>query len=419
MSNNIYKSIVQLFSGALLAQCINFSMMPIITRMYSPEDFGLFSIFTVATMLLTPFVTFKYSIAIPLAKRTETAINIAVLCAIINIAVAILLSVILLITYSVFGSTLDNFNVEVFVMYLPISFLLIGFFEILSSFSSREKLFKQISICKVFQTMVSNSIKIIFGALSVGVIGLVYGYIALLLSGCVFILYVVYNKYDSSRSKPRFSRQVFFLKRFSNFPQSHILSDLLRILSIQSPILFFTISFGKDIVGQLSLAIMVVTVPVSLLGQTSRQAFYAEIASIGKKNTSAIGGLFRFVALRLVILGVIASLSLYFLSEIIFTLVFGDNWRLAGQFASILAIYVSAQLVYLPTAAPLLDVFEKNWLLAKLDIFRTIIVILMFISCYILELSPQSSLLVYAITLTVYYFISIFCIYNGTLNEKK
>ncbi len=77
---SIFRNMTMLASGTVAAKAIGVLTVPVITRLYLPEHFGVLAVFTAITALLVPFGTLRYSMAIPLPKQDGLATNLAVLC---------------------------------------------------------------------------------------------------------------------------------------------------------------------------------------------------------------------------------------------------------------------------------------------------------------------------------------------------
>ena len=63
-------------TGTGLAQAIPIAISPILTRLYTPEEFGIFALYIAITAILTILVTGRYELAIMLPKEDEDAVNI-------------------------------------------------------------------------------------------------------------------------------------------------------------------------------------------------------------------------------------------------------------------------------------------------------------------------------------------------------
>ena len=94
--SNFIANVLKLVSGSVTAQILSILLVPLITRIYSPDDFGIFQLFLSISGILIIFSTFSYQFAIMLPKREEDSANVAFLCAILVTLTSLLSAVIVL-----------------------------------------------------------------------------------------------------------------------------------------------------------------------------------------------------------------------------------------------------------------------------------------------------------------------------------
>ena len=82
------RNVLTLMTGTSLAQAIPVAISPILTRLYSPEEFGLFALYMAVAMIVSVLVTGRYELAILLPRNEPDALHIAALAIIISVAVS-------------------------------------------------------------------------------------------------------------------------------------------------------------------------------------------------------------------------------------------------------------------------------------------------------------------------------------------
>lgn len=102
------KNIVTLITGTAFAQAIPIAISPILTRIYTPEDFGIFALFIAIISILGSIATARYELAIMLPKKDEDAINIFALCFIITCIISLLLFILVFLLNDYFKLLLGN-----------------------------------------------------------------------------------------------------------------------------------------------------------------------------------------------------------------------------------------------------------------------------------------------------------------------
>src|SRR5690606_34831965 len=75
--NRFFNNVIVAMTGVAAAQLITFLLMPVITRLYTPQDFGLLATFTALIGILAPLATLSYTNAISIPKDDDNAVSIA------------------------------------------------------------------------------------------------------------------------------------------------------------------------------------------------------------------------------------------------------------------------------------------------------------------------------------------------------
>ncbi len=85
------KNSLSLISGNIVAQSISIATMPLITRLYTPEQFGVFSVIMSIVAVLGPISTLRLNEVIILPDNNEEANNIFILSWSFTLTLTILL----------------------------------------------------------------------------------------------------------------------------------------------------------------------------------------------------------------------------------------------------------------------------------------------------------------------------------------
>ncbi|MGI2216187.1 lipopolysaccharide biosynthesis protein [Shewanella baltica] len=398
--SSIYKNILLLTSASILSRLIALLSIPIITRLYSPSDMGVLSAFISITSVLLAFSTLRYSVVIPLPRTQGYALNASVLCLIVLSFVCTLLFIV---TYFFNDVIFEFFNLNTLIEYwyfLPISLLLFGLVEILNTWAVRYKKFKLISSANVFQSSIGATSKIIFGLINLNAIGLIIGQV-LVQAGSVIMLLKFYCSEFSSR-KVTLKRILYIARYYSDIPKFRLPSQVLLALCVNMPILFFSYHFDTETTGQIGLALMVLSLPISMIGQTIGQAFYGEVANIGRKKPKQIQKLSKDIFKKLLIISLLPFTVLVIFGEDLFKIAFGAKWADAGLYARIMSLYIIANLVSSPLVN-ILNVYARNSLYLWVNLSRFLLLFGVFSLSIYFEFSIINTLFIYSLLLSVHY----------------
>ena len=87
--NRFARSVSFLAGGTAAGQAITVLAAPLLTRLYSPEDFGLLAVYTSLLMTIGVIASLRYQLAIPLPKSDEEAAHVVVLSLFIVLGISL------------------------------------------------------------------------------------------------------------------------------------------------------------------------------------------------------------------------------------------------------------------------------------------------------------------------------------------
>ncbi len=417
-SSDVFKNMAILASGALIARVIGLASTPVLTRIYTPEDFGLLSVFMAVLAMIVPFATLRYSVAIPLLKNDGIAINLVLGSLIILLTVTFLT----IFFIGLFHSMLfDVFSLNDLISYwwlLPVAVLGTGLYEIFKSWFIRQKDFKSLAKTDVYVTASGAIIKIGLGLFGFKPLGLLIGAVFTNIVGAAPLAIKTYHSIKRNIRYVSGTRIKFLLKRYIEYPKYRLPSQFILVLSQQAPLFVLATLFGAGTVGQFSLALMALSIPISLLGNTTGQAYYAEVAKIGRKNPKKILEISKDVVKKLFLFSLIPFLVLLFAAPWLFSMVFGEMWYDAGEYARLLSVYMLTAFISGPLVNAL-SIFENQLLFFKLNIIRLGLLAGLFLLTWLMHFDPTETIFLYSIVMSGFFIYVNYIIFKVIKNEIK
>jgi O-antigen/teichoic acid export membrane protein len=155
-------------------------------------------------------------------------------------------------------------------------------------------------------------------------------------------------------------------KQYSKFPKHTMPAAVLNATTLNGLPPMIGLLFGATTLGLWSLARRVIAVPLMVVGNAVGQVYYRRAAGTRESHGDSMR-LYRAAAWRLALLSAPGFLVLLFTAPWVFGFVFGDEWRLAGNYAQIMIPWIWLQFVALPLSRTTL-VFERNELDVKVQI---------------------------------------------------
>lgn len=377
-SGNVFRGMLTLIMGSGLARIVGLASIPILTRLYSPEDYGVLAIYTSIVAVLVPILTLRYVTAIPLPKTDAMAFNLFMLCAKLILVGTLLISLVL----GFFGETvLGWFSMQEFAYLwwlIAIGVMGTATYELFSLWATRKKDYKVIAKTQFTQSLTGNVVKIGLGLLSLKPLGLVIGQLIAQSGGVGSLFKNAYKDFKKLYPSLSNKKQKFVAKYYQEFPWFRLPSQFLMVLSTQAPVVMMAALFATGPVGQFGLAKMALLMPSSLIGQAISKAYYAEVAAIGRRDYKKIKRLTWDVQKKLMLLGGPPMVVLAILAPWLFTFVFGEEWQTAGEYARVLAPYILLMLVSTPLVQ-VLNVVGSQFVFLMINISRVAGLLVLFI----------------------------------------
>jgi len=316
-------------TGTSIAQLIPILLIPVLSRIYTPEEFGVYAVFLSLYVVLTSFATGRYEYAILLPKREDHAKDVFRL----SVSVACMVSLIVLVLMVFLNEWIAGiFNVpeiSVWLYLLPACVLLFGLFMSLSYYLNRLQKYGAIAAGKATQASGMGFSQVGFGLIPMGFSGLILGKVA----GEFFGAFVLWfqKKKISEAEKYGISpgRLLFFAKKYRDFPVYNAPHSLFNNISSNIPIFLFVRYFGESLTGLYSMAVKATHMPVQIIANSFGQVFSRKISEYYREGQD-IHDFFKKTVLSLALFAVIPFGLIAVFGPEIFTFILGPEWEMTG-----------------------------------------------------------------------------------------
>ncbi len=403
------RNVITLMTGTTIAQSIPIATSPILTRIYTPEDFGVFALFIAITSILATIANGRYELAIMLPKKDEDAINIFALGFIITCIMTIITFAVILIFNDYLTNLLVNKEIGFWLYFVPLALFFSGLFNILNYFNNRRKNYKDLRNTTILKSIILAVVQISVGFMKAGAIGLISGS---LLSNMFANMKLARNilKDKMLLSKIKKVKIITLAKKYKDFPKFSMPAGLLNSSATNLNNTLIPTFYSLSTLGFYSLVERVLSMPSSLISGSIGQVFFQQ-ASDEKKKTGSAHKVFIQTTKRLVFLAIPIFSILYFTVEDIFTIVFGEKWSVAGTYAKILIPLFFVRFVVSPLTVMnqvnLKNKLGMNWQFGLLILYMLIFSISTYVTndfeLYLINLT---------IIISVYYIFFYYLIYK-------
>ncbi len=346
LSGDFLKYTAVLMSGTVVAQLFGYVFAPVITRLYTPEEAAPLGLFLRIVAIGAALATARYEFSIPLAKNESHSFRLYQVA--LKNSIIVSCFSLLLIIYPVL-ITDSGYSFTYFLL-IPPAILLTAFFNIGNNWALRSKLFKSMTYVKVSNSLVTNILKVLFGILAIGYMGLVFGTLAGLVVGNAWFFAEYFrakNRYNIGFNSPG---NYVLAKEYIDFPKinlPHVLTDLLRDLLVAFALLSL---FSKSDFGLYDHSYRMLRLPVILVGMAIGQVLYQRCSEMNNKGEN-IGEIVRSSLVSLLLISIIPFAVIFFYGEPLFAFVFGAEWSGSGVYAQIMAPWLMVNFVTSPVSS--------------------------------------------------------------------
>lgn len=336
-SSEFAKNVMTIFSGSVASQILPILFMPILTRLYEPEAYGVFGLYISIGTIASAFSTLRYSQAIQISEQKEDAFLILKFCIFLVFSFSTLLLLILVPIFLFYMPFLKIESIGATILSLPFYVLCIGLNEVLLVWINRNKQFKYISFNRILTTSLNLIIALIW-ALTVNQTfnGLISGIVVAQMMGTGFLLFRAnqIQKFDLPFNKNRLKHLII---KFKHFPIYSLPSDLINVITNQMPILMLNKYATNKEVGYFNMSNRILGLPSLLISASIGEVFKQRATQDYIKNGTCLP-IFNNTFKTLVLIGIVPFTVIALFGPWLFTFFLGTKWTEAGHYSQIFSV---------------------------------------------------------------------------------
>lgn len=371
--NSFLKNVSILFVGTFVSQLINVGGLPILSRMYGTEEFAMLGVFMAIGLITLSFSTLQLDLAIVRTPQLKVRLALIKSAFMVTCIVAILVSMVgIFLVESWYEDIRHEFSYVLFFYLIANSGN-----QILVYFFNSENKYTNIALVRILLSAINLFLAIVLFFLLPD-LGLI---IAITVANCISLLLLIayFKKNISKTLQISFSECKKIVLKNIQFIKYSTPSSFLDILSHQLIIIFLVKYFDKEIAGSFFMSMRIILLPAGLLGYAIGQVFYKKISDKYSNRDLSVN-IFLKLWQRLFLVGIIPFLIIFLFGKDIFEWVFGGEWILAGEMATILAFKGFVNFWSSPTSSGFVVINQQRFNLQLTSIRIIYTVILLFIS---------------------------------------
>ena len=351
------RNVAVLAGGTALGQLLTIAASPVLTRLYDPADFGVLGVYAALLTTITTVASLRYELAIPVSDDEEAAASLLVLCLVAVIGTAALTWLLVQLAEGWLATWPNGPALGRYIWLLPLGVIGAGFYKAATYWAFRRSLFTQVARTRVQQRIGQLIAQVILGIMTKGPLGLIVGQIVGQSGGSISLFAIAW-RLEAGRLRRVTARSVRAAAvRYIRFPLFSSWAGALNTMSVQIPTIILAASFGAATAGLYTLGYQVLQVPMRFVGEAIGQVFFSSAAKA--RQTGRVAEITLEVFSRLVEIGIPAVLVVATVLPDLFSLAFGQEWRLAGLYSMWLAPWLTLVFIASPLST-LTSVLERQ-----------------------------------------------------------
>ena len=342
--DRLLRSFFTRVSGSLLSQALLIAATPILTRLYQPADFGVQAVYTACLAAIGVIAGLGYQQAIPLPEDDTAAAGLLLLSFGAALGVAGVSAAGVALFAEPIAALMGAPALAAYLWVLPLGVLVTAGCQLGYQAAVRRRAMARLARVSVLQSAAAAAAQV--GAAPLGAFGLIGGRLAGQLAALAAVLQLPVSLVRGVWPSIRWPELARLGRRYWRFPAFNGAAAIVTKLTEHLPAVLFAALFGPAAAGFYALARRVSLAPLAPLGHSIADVLGAQVGPAHR--AAALGPLVRRVYRLLAAVAAPPLIVLAASGPELFGVVFGAQWRAAGEFARWLTPCVLLQVIVGP-----------------------------------------------------------------------
>lgn len=350
-------------SGGFFGSVLGVLILPILSRIYSDSDFGTMQLFVSIITNLAILTTLRFPSGIVLPKSKDERNSLIALCLLCTLIGGFLLTVFILVFKEFWlGLLSEDIDLGSYIYLIPLGVIVLSINDVLSNWDVRDKEFKKMTTATIAGQVAGSGAKLLFGTALLSKLisgGLILGtlfqhvlrFLIRLKSRFVDILYIIRNvSFDNIK---------LIAWKFIDFPLFMLPGNWINNFSRELPVFILASASTSSLLGQYAFANLLLVLPFSVLSRSVSPVFLQKANELSQIEGDNLLKFVENLSKKLTLIGVFPFGVAMCFGDIIIPILFGEEWRLAGELVSYISAYLLIRLLFTPIA-PIFRVLGKE-----------------------------------------------------------
>lgn len=403
---SFFRSVSMLVGGTAFAQLLAIVATPILTRLYTPDEFGVLGVYSAFLTILIVVASLRYEVAIPLPRSNCLAVNVLGVSLICVTGITIFISFAVLLWKDYLAQLTKTPQLESYLWLLPIGVALGGVYGVFQFWAIRQKAFSRIARTRIAQSLFGTGTQVLIGFGMGGAIGLILGQVINQVVGIFELIRRALQDDSTTFRKINARRMRCAAVKYDRFPKFSSIEALTNAGGVHFPVLVIASFLGgsKD-VGFLMVAMRIMQAPLGVMGSAISQVYYSN--AVDEKRKGTLGGFTERTVVGLAKIGIGPLVFAGIVAPLVVPIIFGEAWVRVGYLIRWMVPWFVFQYLSAPVAMAM-HVTSSQRAAMHLQIFGLVFRVLSIFICYklgfinfIVECYVLSGFVFYSICLLV------------------
>jgi O-antigen/teichoic acid export membrane protein len=358
LREDIYRNSVKLFLGHAGGQVLIFLTGPILSRLYSPDEFGNYAFMSSLASMISLFSTGSYEFAIITVKKESEAQALSFLSIILSFTTSTITAIILLLLFLKSGAWQQNMTGTGWGL-IPVFVFIQGLYNTLNYLLNRKQKYGTMSVSRSLRAAAMIPVQLLMGIRQISS-GLFLGMVSGHLIGMLYQLIQGLKKKFFNLKMPSIIILKDTARKHYKFPLFFMPEQLVNNFSVQIPVYLLKFFFTHASVGLFALPQRFLSIPIVLIGNSLGHIYFRD-AALKCTSQSQLGSTTIKIFQFLFRLGVVPFSILTIFGDVIIPFFFGEEWQQAGIYVMLL----SPWLFFVLIGSPLSNIFTVKGLQRK------------------------------------------------------
>jgi O-antigen/teichoic acid export membrane protein len=346
--SSLFRNVAVVMFGTSGAQAIGIALVPVLSRLYTPADFGVFGSFTAALAVLTAGATLQFSQALVLPRKDDEAARLFLLSCGATAGIAVMSFAVCVVWPKSVQCLFKLSGASWLVWLVPVAVLAGGLGEAVLAWSVRCKSFRRNALSKVAGSGSAGTLQVVLGLEGGTASGLVAGSIVGQATAAVSLFGTLTTEdLRKLRANTPWRRLVKTACQYRDFPLYATPQNVLNATSQGIPVVLLAHYYGAAAAGCYAMAMRTLQAPANLVLNALRQVLLQKAAEAHNEGQPLLP-MFEKVTFGLGALVVLPAAVGFIIAPWLFALALGAEWAEAGQYARWLIPWLALGFCNLP-----------------------------------------------------------------------